>query len=32
MEEVTIEINHGRFFIDFGDLRSYVGEKIDWFD
>ncbi|CAO2201081.1 unnamed protein product [Urochloa humidicola] len=31
-EEFTIEIHHGGFFVGFGHLRSYVDEKIAWFD
>jgi hypothetical protein len=26
----TVEIHHGGLFDGFGELRSYVGEKIDW--
>ena len=28
----TIELHHGGFFVGSGHLRSYVDEKIDWFD
>lgn len=28
----TIELHHGGFFAGYGHLRSYVDEKIDWFD
>lgn len=31
-EEFTIEIHHGGFFVGFGHLRLYGGEKLDWFD
>ena len=28
----TIELHHGGFFVGSGQLRTYVDEKIDWFD
>jgi len=28
----TIELHHVVFFVGSGHLRSYVDEKIDWFD
>ena len=28
----TIELHHGEFFVGSGQLRTYVDEKIDWFD
>lgn len=31
-EEFSVEVHHGGFFLGFGHLRSYVDEKIDWFD
>ncbi|CAO2194483.1 unnamed protein product [Urochloa humidicola] len=31
-EEFTIEIHHGGFFVGFDHLRSYVDEKVAWFD
>ncbi|CAN6321157.1 unnamed protein product [Urochloa humidicola] len=31
-EEFTVEIHHGGFFVGYGHLKSYVGEKVDWFD
>lgn len=30
--EFNIEVHHGGFFVGFGHLRSYMGEKIDWSD
>jgi hypothetical protein len=32
IEEFSLEVHHGGFFVGFGELRSYVDEKIDWFD
>ncbi|CAN6373171.1 unnamed protein product [Urochloa humidicola] len=31
-DSFTIELDHGGFFVGFGNLRSYVDEKVDWFD
>lgn len=31
-EELTIEMHHGRFVVSKGSTRSYVGEKVNWFD
>lgn len=31
-EKCTIEVHHGGFFIGFLLLRSYVDEKVSWFD
>lgn len=31
-EEFSLEVHHGDFFVGLGHLRSYVDEKIDWFD
>ncbi|CAN6291912.1 unnamed protein product [Urochloa humidicola] len=31
-EEFTVEIHHGGFFVGFGQLRSYVDGKVNWFD
>ena len=28
----TLEVHHGGFFVGSGNLKSYVHEKIDWFD
>lgn len=28
----TLDVHHGGFFVGYGNLRSYVNEKIDWFD
>lgn len=28
----TLEVHHGGFFMGSGNLKSYVDEKIDWFD
>lgn len=31
-EEFTVEIHHGGFFVGVGQLRTYLDEKVDWFD
>jgi hypothetical protein len=31
-DEFTIKLHHGGFFVGYGELRSYVDGKIDWFD
>jgi len=31
-DQFSIEIHHGGFFVGYGDMRSYVDEKIDFFD
>ncbi|KAJ1275969.1 hypothetical protein BS78_05G177800 [Paspalum vaginatum] len=31
-DQFTIEVRHGGFFIGYGQLRSYVDGKVDWFD
>lgn len=31
-DEFSIELHHGGFFVGFGHLRSYVGERINRFD
>ncbi|XP_002467844.2 uncharacterized protein LOC8080815 [Sorghum bicolor] len=31
-DSFTIELHHGGFFVGFGNLRSYVDEKVHWFD
>jgi hypothetical protein len=28
----TVELHYGGFFVGFGHLRSYVDEKVNWFD
>jgi hypothetical protein len=30
--EFTVEVHHGGFLVGSGNLRSYVDEKINWFD
>ncbi|CAO2144664.1 unnamed protein product [Urochloa humidicola] len=31
-DEFTIEVHHGGFFLGSGHLRTYVDEKVSWFD
>lgn len=31
-QDFTLEIHHGGFFVGFGELRSYLGEKVNQFD
>lgn len=31
-DSFTIELHHGGFFVGLGNLRSYIDEKVDWFD
>jgi hypothetical protein len=31
-DSFTIELHHGGFFVGFDNLRSYVDEKVHWFD
>ena len=31
-DQFNIEVHHGGFFVGYGDMRSYVDEKIDFFD
>lgn len=31
-EEFTIEVHHGGFFVGSGNMRTYVDERISWFD
>lgn len=30
--EFSVEVHHGGFFVGYGHLRSYVDEKVAWFD
>lgn len=32
LDEFSIEVHHGGFFVGNGHLRSYVNEKVNWFD
>ena len=31
-DEFSIEFHHGGFFVGSGGLKSYVDEKVNWFD
>lgn len=32
VDQFTVELHHGGFFVGYGHLRAYVDEKINWFD
>jgi hypothetical protein len=31
-DQFTVEVHHGGFFVGEGNLRTYVNEKVDFFD